>query len=77
MFTPAMTADDVRELRSLLGRARGLGRPITQEELAVLVPCSKSAVAFWEQSKKAPSGLYRHRLAQLRAEADSALKVVA
>lgn len=55
-----LTPDTIRALRHCLG--------LTQAGLAVRLGCTTQAVAFWEQGRRSPTGLYARAVRQLLAE---------
>lgn len=55
-----LTPDIIRALRHRLG--------VTQAGLAARLGCTSQAVAFWEQGRRSPTGLYARAVRQLLAE---------
>lgn len=55
-----LTPDTIRALRHRLG--------MTQAGLATRLGCTTQAVAFWEQGRRSPTGLYARAVRQLLAE---------
>lgn len=58
-----LTPATIRALRQRLG--------LTQAGLAARLGCTTQAVAFWEQGRRTPTGLYAREVRRLLAEAEA------
>jgi DNA-binding transcriptional regulator YiaG len=60
---PELTPETIRALRQRLG--------LTQAGLAERLGCTTQAVAFWEQGRRSPTGLYAREVRRLLAETET------